>query len=103
VLLNRLRLQVSVYVSRNWILLADSGFDGKNRYGDIIPPARRGGALKDLEQIVEQNLWLKHALMESMGNAGSVKLFILSSNVNWVMRSDHDQLACAFAKFLLKG
>ena len=47
--LNGLRRDVRPYVkSQNWVMLADSGFDGQAvKEGDLIPPVRRGGQLVD--------------------------------------------------------
>jgi hypothetical protein len=47
--LNGLRRDVRPYVKRqNWVMLADSGFDGKAvKEGDLIPPVRRSGNLVD--------------------------------------------------------
>jgi transposase len=40
-----------------WDALADSGFDGKTvRPGDLIPPIRRGGVLKDPQRIERMEL-----------------------------------------------
>jgi len=39
---------------RNWVVLADRGFDGRQvRSGDLIPPIRRGGVLK-LPRLIER-------------------------------------------------
>lgn len=47
--LNGLRRDVGPYVKRReWVMLADSGFDGKTvKEGDLIPPVRRSGNLLD--------------------------------------------------------
>lgn len=47
--LNGLRRDVRPYVKQqNWVMLADSGFDGKAVHaGDLIPPVRRSGNLLD--------------------------------------------------------
>jgi hypothetical protein len=42
VLLNSLRRQSKLYAIRNYVILADAGFDGRQiELGDIIPPVRR--------------------------------------------------------------
>ncbi len=47
VLLNSLRRQALTYTIKNWLVLADAGFDGRQiKAGDIIPPVRRHGTLR---------------------------------------------------------
>ena len=48
---------------RAWLCLADSGFDGEDvTQGDIIPPIRRGGSLKDPQRIARKELVLQARL-----------------------------------------
>ena len=56
--LEPLRRKVGRYVrKRNWVVLADSGFDAKTvRSGDLIPPIRRGGVMKHTERIQRMEL-----------------------------------------------
>ena len=43
--------------SRQWVVLADSGFDGKTvRPADLIPPIRRGGVMKLPKRIARSEL-----------------------------------------------
>ncbi len=55
--LERLRRQAGRYGRRHWVVLADCGFDGKTvRAGDLIPPMRRGGAMKSPTRIARWEL-----------------------------------------------
>lgn len=56
--LEPLRRKVRRYVRRrNWVVLADSGFDAKTvRSGDLIPPIRRGGAMRQTERVERMEL-----------------------------------------------
>lgn len=56
-LLGPLRRQARAYGGRPWVLLADAGFDGRQvRAGDVIPPVRRHGTLRDPERIARAEL-----------------------------------------------
>ena len=49
VLLNNLRCHSKSYAIENHMILADAGFDGRQvKLGDIIPPVRRHGTLRNL-------------------------------------------------------
>lgn len=51
VLLNHMRSQISPYAQKNWLLLADAGFDGRmTQSSEIIPPVRRHGTLRSPER-----------------------------------------------------
>jgi transposase len=56
--LEPLRRKASRYGEKQkWVVIADSGFDGKTvRPGDLIPPIRRGGVMKLLERIERMEL-----------------------------------------------
>lgn len=58
VFLEPLRRSASRYgKKRQWVILADSGFDSKTvREGDLIPPIRRGNVLKAPERIARKEL-----------------------------------------------
>lgn len=57
VLLNSLRRQAVTYTVRNRFILADAGFDGRQvKEGDILPPVRKGGALRAQERIARAEL-----------------------------------------------
>lgn len=57
VLLKSLRYQSRSYALRQYALLADAGFDGRQiQLGDIIPPVRRHGALRAPERIARAEL-----------------------------------------------
>jgi IS5 family transposase len=57
VLLNSLRRQSQPYASRNHVILADAGFDGRQvKPGDIIPPVRRHGTIRAPERIARAEL-----------------------------------------------
>jgi hypothetical protein len=57
VLLNSLRRQSKLYAIRNYVILADAGFDGRQiELGDIIPPVRRHGTLCASERIARAEL-----------------------------------------------
>lgn len=57
VLLTSLRCQAKPYVTRNHVVLANAGFDGRQvKFRDIIPPVRRHGTLCALEKIAHAEL-----------------------------------------------
>jgi hypothetical protein len=56
-LLDRLRRQTQTYATKNLIILADAGFDGRQiKDGDVIPPVRRHGTLRAPERIARAEL-----------------------------------------------
>jgi Transposase DDE domain len=57
--LEPLRRKAARYGQSGWMVLADSGFDAQTvQPGDLIPPIRRGGVLKDPERIERMELVL---------------------------------------------
>lgn len=53
-----LRAKASAYgAAEGWVLLGDRGFDGRFvRSGDLIPPIRRGGTLKQPERLARSDM-----------------------------------------------
>jgi len=50
--LDRLRRQTQTYAVKNFLILADAGFDGRQiQDGDVIPPVHRHGTLRAPERI----------------------------------------------------
>jgi len=57
VLLTSLRRQSKSYATRNHVVLADAGFDGRQvKFGDVIPPVRRHDTLRAPERIARAEL-----------------------------------------------
>lgn len=58
IFLEPLRRSASRYAKkRQWVILADSGFDSKTvREGDLIPPIRRGSQMRSPERIARKEL-----------------------------------------------
>ncbi len=60
--------------SQKWVVLADSGFDGKTvRPGDLIPPIRRGGVMKLPQRIERMELVLAARLDGFFGQRWKVE------------------------------
>lgn len=74
VLLNRMRCQVTAYTIRNRMVIADAGFDGRQiKEGDIIPPVRRHGALRDPDRIARSELVIQARLDSLYGQRWKCK------------------------------
>jgi hypothetical protein len=66
VLLDQMRSEVYLYAERNWLLLADAGFDGRmSQSHDIIPPVRRHGTLRSLERVARVE-WVAQAGLDGL-------------------------------------